>query len=60
MNPYDDYYPRISNNGHVVWEGYDGTDWEIFLYDGTTTTQVTNNSRNDTNPQINDNGYVVF
>jgi len=60
-NPYyDDTNPQINNNGQVVWEGYDGTDWEIFLYDGSTTTQLTNNSYDDTHPQINDNGYVVW
>ena len=60
-NPYyDDTNPQINNNGQVVWEGYDGTDWEIFFYNGTTTTQLTNNSYDDTHPQINDNGYVVF
>jgi hypothetical protein len=59
-NPYDDYYPRISNNGHVVWEGYDGTDWEIFLYDGSTTIQLTYNSYEDFSPRVNDKGYVVW
>jgi hypothetical protein len=44
----------------VVWRGYDGSDWEIFLYDGATTTQITNNSNNDGSPQINDNGYVAW
>ena len=60
QNPHDDTNPQINNIGYIVWEGYDGTDWEIFLYDGSTTTQLTNNSYDDTHPQINDNGYVVF
>jgi cysteine-rich repeat protein len=44
----------------VVWYGYDGLDWEIFLYDGTGITQLTNNSYNDGAPQINNNRYVVW
>jgi len=57
-NSYDDYGPQINNNGYVVWYGWDGTDYEIFLYNGTTTTQLTNNSYGDYFPQINDNGSV--
>jgi hypothetical protein len=33
---------------------------EIFLYDGTATIQLTNNSYNDGSPVINDNDYVVW
>jgi hypothetical protein len=34
---------------------------EIFLYDGTSTTQLTNNDLlHDIAPQINDNGWVVW
>ena len=29
--PYRDESPHLNNNGEVVWSGYDGTDWEIFL-----------------------------
>jgi hypothetical protein len=45
-----------------VWHGYEGygSDFEIFLYDGTSTTQLTNDSYPQLNPQINDNGYVVW
>ena len=46
-NPYEDANPKINNNGYVVWEGYDGTDWEIFLYDGIETIQLTDNSYDD-------------
>jgi hypothetical protein len=34
--------------------------YEIFIHDGCTTTQITNNSYPDQNPQINDKGYVVW
>lgn len=33
---------------------------EIMLYDGTSITQLTNNDYNDSCPQINDNGWVVW
>lgn len=31
----------------VAWEGYDGNDWEIYLYDGQNIQQLTNNNRDD-------------
>ena len=43
-NSYDDGSPQINANGYVVWNGWDGTDYEIFIHDGTTITQLTNNS----------------
>jgi hypothetical protein len=55
-----DWNPQINNNGHVVWRGKDGSDYEIFLYDGSTVTQLTDNDYADGNPQINDSGYVVW
>ena len=40
----------------VVWEGRGGTrsyyDYEVFLYDGNSTTQLTNNSYHDSRPRI--------
>ena len=44
----------------MVCEGWDGSDYEIYLYDGTTATQLTDNSYDDYFPQINANGYVVW
>ncbi len=45
----------------MVWTGYfDGIDGEIFLYDGTTVTQLTDNDYGDDSPQINDSGEVVW
>jgi hypothetical protein len=44
----------------VVWSGWDGSDWEIFLYDGASTTQITNNGLADSTPHINNNGHVVW
>ena len=59
-NANPDGRPQINNNGHVVWYGHDGSDYEIFLYDGASTTQLTNNAHSDWNPQINNTGYVVW
>ncbi len=62
-NDYDDEYPRINNQGQVVWQGgseYSSPYYEIFLYNGTTTTQLTDNHYWDQRPQIGDNGWVVW
>ena len=48
----------ISNSG-VVWASY-GSDSEIYLYDWTGVTPITNDSYNDGSPQINNNGQVVW
>jgi hypothetical protein len=68
-NDYPDRNPQLNDDGYVVWEECEGSaalsclggDWEIFLYDGTHTTQLTNNSPDhDQNPQINSTGHVVW
>ena len=55
-----DQRPKINNNDDVVWRSWDGFDYEIFLYDGTNTTQITDNSYDDIFPKINNIGYVVW
>ncbi|MDT8303523.1 MAG: hypothetical protein RQ760_18735 [Sedimentisphaerales bacterium] len=52
------FYDEGSNGDFL----YGGADYEIFLYDGTTETtpQVTVNSYDDRNPQINNAGYLVW
>jgi hypothetical protein len=57
-----DYFPQISDNGDVVWIRWDGTDYEIFLFDSSTgtTTQLTKNDFDDRYPQINASGDVVW
>jgi len=52
-----DYAPQISGS-NVVWYAFDGSDDEIFLYDGSTTTQLTNNSTGDYDPQISGSNVV--
>jgi len=61
-NNYYDAVPQINDNGDVVWQGYDGSDYEIFLYDRATglTLQLTDNYYYDATPQINCNGDVVW
>jgi beta propeller repeat protein len=53
-NTYVDSFPHITGN-YLVWQGYVGGDWEIFLYDIAlgVTTQITDNSYNDTSPKTN-------
>ena len=57
------WFPQISDNGHVVWKGYDGNT-QICFYDGSAVIQLTNNSVNSSHgfsfPQISDNGQVVW
>jgi hypothetical protein len=45
---------------NVVWQGHDGTDDEIFLYNTATaaTTKLTNNSENDKYPQVRGSNTV--
>ena len=59
-NSYEDSFPRIKGN-HLVWQGYVGGDWEIFLYDTATeeTTQITNNGYDDLSPRT-DGNYIVW
>jgi hypothetical protein len=56
----EDERPRISNNGNVVWLRFDGNDFEIFFYDGTGTSQLTDNGFDDEYHQINDHGNIVW
>ncbi|HNR93425.1 MAG TPA: hypothetical protein PKK36_02330 [Kiritimatiellia bacterium] len=52
-NEFYDMAPQVSGN-RVVWYGWDGEDYEIFLYDHDTreTTQITDNRYDDIAPVI--------
>ena len=39
-NNHADTSPQINSNGDVVWQGYDGKDNEIFLYERATATTL--------------------
>ncbi len=45
-NDLEDARPHVSE-GKVVWRGYDGHDWEVFLYDGQNTLPLTDNDFSD-------------
>jgi hypothetical protein len=61
-NSYEDSTPHINAKGQVVWiaKPPDGTDHEIFLYDGTTTIRLTDNDVEDYGAQVNDLGQVFW
>lgn len=50
--------PQIWGN-QVVWAGYDGNDYEIYLYDGTQVVPLTDNETDDTQPRIH-SGKVTW
>jgi len=50
--------PKVSEEG-IVWQAWDGSDWEIMYFDGTFTDQLTSNTVQDVAPAIDD-GYVLW
>jgi hypothetical protein len=50
----------MNGTGWVVWAGLRGFDTEIFCYNGTSTTQLTNNTLPEMVPQVNNSGWVVW
>ena len=44
---------------NVIWQGWDGNDWEIFLYNGSTISRLTNNSVDEVNAVISGN-YIAW
>jgi len=54
----NDERPQI-HDGQVVWWGSDGSDYEVFLYNGSSVIQLTDNSYDDWYPQIH-GGQVVW
>jgi beta propeller repeat protein len=59
-NSYKDSHPQIKAD-YLVWQGYVGGDWEIFLYNIATeeTMQITDNTYDDVLPQT-DGSYIVW
>ncbi len=46
----NDNYPKknlVAMQNCAAWLQYDGQDWEVYLYDGTTTRKLTNNSTDE-------------
>lgn len=50
--------PKVSGEG-IVWQAWDGHDWEIMYFDGFYTDQLTDNIAQDVAPAIED-GYVLW
>ena len=62
-NDSDDCLLTLNNNGFAAWNGWCGAvgeDTELFLYDGMTTFQITDNSRKEYWHSMNDNGKIVW
>ncbi len=60
-NGFEDSFPKTAG-GYVVWQGKDGNDWEIFLYNannGFGPVQITDNDYGDVNPET-DGRYVTW
>ncbi|MCB9811891.1 hypothetical protein H6783_03180 [Candidatus Nomurabacteria bacterium] len=47
------------DDGLVAWQEWDGHDWEIVLFDGSSTTALTNNEAQDLSPSVS-NGFVLW
>ncbi|MCA9359800.1 hypothetical protein KC850_02050 [Candidatus Kaiserbacteria bacterium] len=50
--------PKVSEAG-IVWQAWDGHDWEIMYFDGQYTDQLTDNLTQDVAPAIDD-GYILW
>lgn len=53
----------LNDNGQVLWLGYDGINYEIYLYSNGTNTQITDSDNEDSfnfQPQINNKGQIVW
>lgn len=50
--------PKVAKEG-VVWQAWDGNDWEILYFDGQFTDQLTDNDIQDVTPVIED-GYILW
>ena len=50
--------PKVSKEG-IVWQAWDGNDWEVLYFDGQFTDQITTNELQDVTPVIED-GYILW
>jgi beta propeller repeat protein len=56
-NDVDDENPKISG-AHVVWQEWDGHDWEIEYFDGRTIQPLTDDDSDDENPDVSGSTVV--
>jgi len=64
-NAIPDRYPLLANSGDVFWMAYPGTssggaDLEIFHYDGSLITQLSNNAVDDVGLRANETGQAAW
>jgi hypothetical protein len=57
----DDLNPYVAGN-YIVWESYDGNDYEIYRYDTVTKTptQITDNEYDDIGAKVSVDGNVIY
>jgi hypothetical protein len=56
-----DVAPQVLDNGRILWQGWDGHDYEIYcLVPGQGVTQLTNNDSPDVMPEMNASGHLVW
>lgn len=52
--------PKINDTGLIVWQSFDGNDYEIILKDGNDIIQLTDNTTDDISPEINNRGEIIW
>lgn len=50
--------PKVSVEG-IVWQAWDGHDWEVMFFDGKYTDQITDNEIQDVTP-VGKDGYIMW
>src|SRR5712692_9857988 len=51
---------HLGDTGQVVWQGWDGSHYQIYLWNGASVRQLSHVSRGNEEPQINHQGQVVW
>src|SRR5438132_963417 len=52
--------PRLNNKGQVVWTGWDGAGWAVYLWTGSVVQRLTDGAIHGGGPDLNDVGQVVW
>jgi hypothetical protein len=50
--------PKVDEKGRAVWEGWDGSTWQVFFFDGLSTIQLTTGDTS-LNPEISED-YISY
>jgi hypothetical protein len=59
-NTSPDEYPDINDSGHVAWHRAAGGAHDVYFYNGSSTTNVSNQYASDMYPQISNNDHVAW